>query len=71
MKTLYAYLNEKGQGLVEYTLILAFCSVLLTGLRSDEFNYTIRQVFENGVFDDLMYEDGKPKRPIGYRLGVK
>ena len=53
MKTLYAYLNEKGQGLVEYTLILAFCSVLLTGLRSDEFNYTIRQVFENGVFDDV------------------
>ena len=53
MKTLYAYLNERGQGLVEYTLILAFCAVLLTGLRSDEFNYTIKEVFENGVFDDV------------------
>lgn len=53
MKKLHSYLNEKGQDLVEYTLILAFCAVLLTGLRSDAFNNTIKDVFENGVFDDV------------------
>lgn len=48
-----AYLNEKGQDLVEYTLILAFCAVMLLGLNSDEAHHTIRQVFEKGVFDDV------------------
>ena len=53
MKKYFAYLNEKGQDLVEYTLILAFCAVLLTGLNSDAFNNTIKEVFERGVFDDV------------------
>ena len=53
MKTLYAYLNEKGQDLVEYTLILAFCAVLVTGLTSDTFHSTIKAVFDKGVFNDV------------------
>lgn len=53
MKTLYAYLNEKGQDLVEYTLILAFCAVLATGLTSDTFHSTIKAVFDKGVFNDV------------------
>ena len=53
MKMIRAYLNEKGQDLVEYTLILAFCAVMLLGLNSDEAHNTIRQVFEKGVFDDV------------------
>ena len=53
MKMIRTYLNEKGQDLVEYTLILAFCAVMLLGLNSDEAHHTIRQVFEKGVFDDV------------------
>ena len=53
MKTLRTYLNEKGQDLVEYTLLLAFCAALLMALNSNTFNQTIRMVFEKGVFDDV------------------
>lgn len=53
MKRLCTYLNEKGQDLVEYTLLLAFCAALLMGLNSDVFNQTIRAVFEKGVFEDV------------------
>ena len=53
MKMIHEYLNEKGQDLVEYTLTLAFCAVMLLGLNSDEFHNTFRQVFEKGVFDDV------------------
>ena len=53
MKKLYAYLNEKGQDLVEYTLMLAFCAVLATGLTSDTFHSTIKAVFDNGVFNGV------------------
>lgn len=53
MKTLYTYLNEKGQDLVEYTLILAFCAVLATGLTSDTFHSTIKAIFDRGVFNDV------------------
>lgn len=53
MKKLYTYLNEKGQDLVEYTLMLAFCAVLITSLNSDAFHSTIKSVFDNGVFNDV------------------
>ena len=53
MKTLYAYLNEKGQDLVEYTLILAFCAVLVTSLNSDTFHSAIKALFDRGVFNDV------------------
>lgn len=59
MKTLRAYLNEKGQDLIEYTLILAFCAVLVTSLTSDAFHRTIKAVFDNGVFNDVtLYVSG-------------
>ena len=53
MKTLYAYLNEKGQDLVEYTLIIAFCAVLAAGFTSDSFHSTIKAVFDKGLFNDV------------------
>lgn len=53
MKMIRTYFNEKGQDLVEYTLIMAFCAVMLLGLNSDEFHHTFKQVFEKGVFDDV------------------
>ena len=53
MKKTLTYFNEKGQDLVEYTLILAFCAVMLLGLNSDDFHSTFRKVFEKGVFDDV------------------
>ena len=53
MKTRYAYLNEKGQDLVEYTLMLAFCAALVFCLNSDTFHSTIKAVFDNGVFNDV------------------
>ena len=53
MKTLYAYLNEKGQDLVEYTLILSFCAVLAAGFTSDSFHSTIKAVFDKGLFNDV------------------
>ena len=53
MKIRLNYLNEKGQDLVEYALILAFCAALLTGLKSDAFNDTLKAVFERGAYDDV------------------
>lgn len=53
MKTFYAYLNEKGQDLVEYTLILAFCAVLAAGFTSDSFHSTIKAIFDKGLFNDV------------------
>ena len=53
MKTLYAYLNEKGQDLVEYTLILSFCAVLAAGFTSDSFHSTIKAIFDKGLFNDV------------------
>ena len=53
MKKIYTYFNEKGQDLIEFTLILAYCAVLLMGLNSDTFHNTIRAVFERGLFDDI------------------
>ena len=48
-----AYLNEKGQDLVEYTLMLAFCAVLVFSLNSDSFHRAIKAVFDRGVFNDI------------------
>ena len=53
MKTPCNYLNEKGQDIVEYAIMLAFCAVLVTGLRSDAFNDTLRAVFDRGIYDDV------------------
>lgn len=53
MKKLYAYFNEKGQDLVEYTLILAFCAVMVTTLNSDTFHRAIKAIFDRGVFNDV------------------
>lgn len=53
MKTRYAYLNEKGQDLVEYTLMLAFCAALVFSLTSDTFHSTIKALFDRGVFNDV------------------
>ena len=45
--------NEKGQDLVEYILILAFCAVLVYGLNSAGFSGAIRDALRTHVFDNL------------------
>ena len=45
--------NEKGQNLVEFILILAFCAALVYGLNTTGFPGAIRNVLRTYVFDNL------------------
>lgn len=45
--------NEKGQDLVEYALILAFCAALVYSLNGVGFTGTIRNVLRTYVFDNV------------------
>ena len=53
MKKLRYALNEKGQDLVEYILILAFCGALLMGLNTIGINEAISDVLQTNVFDNV------------------
>ncbi len=49
MKKSISIFNEKGQGLVEYTLILAFCASLYMGANYEDFKQSIRTIYDNVV----------------------
>lgn len=53
MKRLRYALNEKGQDLVEYILILAFCGALLMGLNTIGINEAISDALQTHVFDNV------------------
>ncbi len=52
MKRITTIFNNKGQGIVEFALILALCVSMYMGLDSLEFKQTIR-----GIYDDVVVEN--------------
>lgn len=64
-------LNEKGQDLVEFALILAFCGALVYGLNSVGFTVAISDVVKTYVFDNVtrVYGLGNFYTPYYNKLG--
>lgn len=48
-----SYLNNKGQGLVEFALILAFCTIIGYGVHELDFDKVLNDVFDNTVESSL------------------